>query len=516
MTLLPYPGDQWQIRKPAVTGGGGLVAAQHRSAAEVGAEILRRGGNAIDAAIATACAVGVVEPWMSGIGGGGILLVADPASGTTKAIDYTMTSGRGLNPADYPLAPGHDVGLFGWPLVEGDRNQSGYTSICVPGAVAGFALARERFGTRPWAELLEGAIALAEAGLTVDWPTTLSIAASASDLRRFPASAATYLTDGLPPVPPSFGPPARLSLAALTVTLRRLAVAGPRDFYEGQLARMLAADLAAGGAPVDADDLARYQALEVEPLWTSHAGWRVALTPGLTGGPTAARILARLAAEPTPPPGGAALAAAAEASLAAWEERLATMGHAGPGTCTTHLCVVDRNGMLVTLTNTLLSRFGSKVVLPETGVLMNNGVFWFDPVAGRPNSLQSSVKPLNNMGPLIAGQGDRMTLAIGASGGRSIVPAVVQIAHHVLAHGRDLETAFHSPRIDLVRGTTITVDQGLPPEDLAILQSRVTVEERAPVVHPTAYAVPTAVMLTADGAVGCADHRTPWPAVVAA
>jgi gamma-glutamyltranspeptidase/glutathione hydrolase len=386
----------------------------------------------------------------------------------------------------------------------------------VPGAVAGFALALQRFGTRPWAELLEGAVALAEQGLAIDWPTTLSIAAGASDLVRFPASRAVYLPTGLPPVPPSFGPPGFASMGALADTLKRLAAAGPQDFYAGAIARQLVADLAAGGAPVDADDLARYQAVERDPLLVDHAGWTVALTPGLTGGPTAARILAALAAEPARPPAGAALATAAEASLAAWQHRLDTMGHAGPGTCTTHLCVVDRDGMLVTLTNTLLSRFGSKVVLPDTGILMNNGVFWFDPVPGRPNSMAPGVKPLNNMGPLIGLRDGKGVLALGASGGRSIVPAVVQIAHQVIAHGIDLETAFHAPRIDLVRGTTITVDEDLPAADLAVLQARCTVELRQPAVMPSAYAVPTGVMLTPSGAIGAADHRTPRPAVVAA
>ena len=514
-----HPGDRWQLRKPAVSSRHGLVAAQQPEAARVGAGILARGGNAVDAAIATAFALAATEPWMSGIGGGGVMLIYRADEGRVHAVDYTMTAPRRLDPARYPTVGGVDAGLFGWPLVQDDRNLLGYESIAVPGAVDGFALARERFGSLAWAELIAPAIELAERGMLIDWAASLSISVAARELQRFPASAAIYLADGLPPVPAQWDAPKPLRLGALADTLKRLAKAGPRDFYEGEIARRLVGDLQAGGSRIAADDLSSYRAESLPPLTTRYRGVELALAPGLTGGPTAARVFADFARHqfgaPTPTP--ADFVAYARALSAAYEHRFSALGHAAPGSCTTHLCTIDAAGNMVALTNTLLARFGSKVVLPETGVLMNNGIMWFDPRPGRPNSLAPGVKPLNNMCPLIATRDGQPWFAAGASGGRSILPAVVQIASLLIDFGLSLEDAFHLPRLDLVRGTTITCDTNMAPDAIDALAAGFAIELREPIAYPTGWAVPTAVERRFGGInLAAADPRSPWASVAAA
>ena len=156
MTLSPPPAvsDQFTLTRPAVTGHNGIVACQHYMAAEAGTAVLEAGGNAIDAAVTTALAMGVVEPWMSGIGGGGFMLYGEAATGKVHVIDFGMIAPRALDPSRYELengGSGNDA-LFTWPKVADDRNQVGSESIAVPGAVAGFSAALERFGTIAWVD----------------------------------------------------------------------------------------------------------------------------------------------------------------------------------------------------------------------------------------------------------------------------------------------------------------------------------------------------------------------------
>ena len=154
-------------------------------------------------------------------------------------------------------------------------------------------------------------------------------------------------------------------------------------------------------------------------------------------------------------PDARAYAVWAEALRAAYEERLARMGDVDDrrdSACTTHLCVVDRGGTMVSLTQTLLSPFGSKILSPSTGILLNNGVMWFDPRPGRANSMAPRKRPLSNMCPVIATRERAPWLALGASGGRRILPAVLQIGSMLADCGLDLESAFHTPRIDVSGG----------------------------------------------------------------
>lgn len=511
----------WQLSKQPVVSARGVVAAQHRLAARAGAQILAQGGNAVDAAVAAALAVGVVEPWLSGIGGGGFLVTRSAKDNSVHAVDFGMIAPRRLDPGRYALVGGQDLDWFQWPKVVDDRNINGYEAICVPGAIAGFELAAERFGRLPWRDLISPALALAEAGIPVDWYTSLSIAVDSSALDPFPASRAVYLPDGRAPVTRERAAEQRLHNPALVNTLRRLAEAGPRDFYEGEIARALVADLKAGGCAIDADDLAAYRPRLLAPARLDYRGTTLHAMPGLSGGPTYLAALAALAADPKPPrrPDADAFLAYARAITAAYATRLTTYGHAGvtndPG-CTSHVSVIDAEGNMAALTNTLLSRFGAKVTLPATGILMNNGMMWFDPRPGRPNAIAAGKRPLANMCPIVATRGGTPAFAMGAAGGRQIVPALVQLTSFLLDLGLPLQEAFHTPRLD-ASTSTVLCNARMPADQVTALARAFPTARVEDTVYPVQFAVPNAVQH--DSArrqnVGMVHITTPWPTAVA-
>jgi gamma-glutamyltranspeptidase/glutathione hydrolase len=504
------------VKEPVVSRGG-AVAAQNQKAADVGAGVLAAGGNAIDAAIATAFALAALEPWMSGIGGIGHMLVYDARQRRVQWIDFGPISGRRIDPADYPLSGRPGADLFGWPEVRDDRNIVGYSSIAVPGQPEGMRAAHERFATKPWAELLAPAIGLAEHGIEADWFATLIIAAGAPYLARFPASAEWLLPGGFPPAVDWAGKLPRLKNAALPRTLRRLSEHGARDYYEGALADAIVSDLAAGGSRIDKSDLAGFRARINEPLEIAHAGKRLCVPGGLTAGPTLADALSRLRGKLGPHPDASAFAAYAGALFAASADRLETMGEARTAAeCTTHLSVIDRDGNMVALTQTLLSIFGSKVVLPQTGVLMNNAINWFDPRPGRPNSLGPGKRPLTNMLPVLGFAGDAPWLAIGASGGRRILPAVMQLISFQADFGMRLEAAFHHARIDTSVVGEVAADGRLAPDVRATLARQFKMIDRPSVPYPLAYACPCAVAIEGAGErVALTEGSQPWAGAAA-
>ena len=514
--------ETWQIRKPAVRSAAGLVASQHRAASEIGARVLADGGNAVDAAIAAGFSIPAVEPWMSGLGGGGQMLVWLAAERRAVAIDFGMVAPRRLDPADYPLTGDVAADLFAWPSVEDDRNLQGWHSIAVPTWVAGMELAHRRFASRPWANLLAPAIDLAEGGMPVDWYATLKIATGAAVLNRYAESRATYLPGGFPPAGEWGGPLPTIRLGQLAATLRRLAEAGARDFYEGEIARRLVGDLEAGGSRIGLDDLAAVEAREHDALAIPYRGHTVLAAPGLTAGPTLAHTLAlterRLAPAGTAPDGAAYLAYG-QSLLDAYAERLAGMGDADESrspSCTTHVSVIDRDGNMVALTQTLLSLFGSKVMLPETGILMNNGIMWFDPRPGRPNSIRPGRRPLSNMCPTVLLRDDGSRFALGASGGRRIMPAVFQLVSFLADYGMSVDEAFRQPRIDVSGRDVVTLDRQLAPEIQAAVADVLATETGQHGVYPALFACPNLVGRLADGGdVGAAFVTSPWAMVAA-
>ncbi len=215
-----------------------------------------------------------------------------------------------------------------------------------------------------------------------------------------------------------------------------------------------------------------------------------------------------------PGPGADAFVAYAGSLRAAYAERLERMGAETVAAHTSHLSACDREGNFVALTQTLLSTFGSRVVLPKTGVLMNNGVNWFDPRPGRPNSTAPGKKPLTNMCPLVARRGDVGWFAVGASGGRKILPAVLQMTSFLVDHGLDLETAAHQPRIDVSDPDTVTLDPRLPAATADALAAKFPTRIYEHVAYPGGYACPSAV-LRADGrSEGVGDALSPWSGAV--
>jgi gamma-glutamyltranspeptidase / glutathione hydrolase len=517
-----------QLRKPAVSSKGGIVAAQSRRAAEVGAEVLTAGGDCVDAVIATTFALGTLEPWMSGMGGGGAMVLYRAKENRHEVIDYGMRSPNSLRIEDYPLSGGAASDIFPWPRVKDDRNLQGPGSIAVPGVVAGMEEAHRRHAKMPWKELLAPGAKLAGEGLLVDWWTTLMIASSAAELRRYPASAAAYLQDGLPPNAQwGIKTVVRLPQDRLKATLEQLAARGPRDFYDGEIARSIAADIKAAGGALDVEDLAAFRAYFREPLAIPYRGGKVFATPELTAGPTLASTLRHLQQKLTPgrAPDAAAYTEYALALQAAYRERLSDMGdadgrralgaeHLAPA-CTTHFSVVDRDGNMAAVTQTLLSTFGSKFVTPQTGITMNNGIMWFDPTPGVPNSLAPGKRCLTNYTPVVAETSDGRRLAVGASGGRRILPAVTQLLSFAMDFGMNLDNAIHQPRIDASEGAIVIGDKRLPSPIHDALAARFDYEQARIQTFPMKFACPSVTMRQGTTNSGATESAQPWGDAVA-
>jgi gamma-glutamyltranspeptidase/glutathione hydrolase len=519
-----------QIRKPAAASKGGIVAAQSRKAAEIGAEVLAAGGDCVDAVIATTFALGVLEPWMSGAGGGGAMVLYRAREDKYEVIDYGMRAPDSLRAEDYPLT-GHGAAsdIFPWPRVKDDRNLHGPGSIAVPGVVAGMEEAHRRHARLPWQELLAPSIKLADEGLAVDWWTTLMIASTAADLRRYPASAAAYLVDGLPPNAQwGIRSQVRLPQDRLKAMLTYLAAQGPRDFYQGDLARSIAADIKAAGGALSVEDLAAFRAHLREPLVIPYRGGHVYATPELTAGPTLAHTLRLLQKDLQPAkgsPDASAYTAYATALQSAYRERLQDMGdadgrralgaeHLAPS-CTTHFSAVDRDGNMAAVTQTLLATFGSKFVTPQTGITMNNGIMWFDPTPGTPNSLQGGKRCLTNYNPVLAQAADGRRVAVGASGGRRILPAVTQLLSFVMDYGMNLDTAIHTPRIDASEAAIVIGDVRLPGPVREALAKRFDYEEARTQTLPMKFACPSVVLREGNSNSGATEPFQPWGDAVA-
>lgn len=517
-TPAEHVSQNWQIRKPAARGQGGIVASQSRDAAEAGQHILRAGGTAADAAVAMAFALAVVEPWNSGLGGIGFTQVMKPG-GTPETFDFGPVSPRGLDPSAYPLTGKVASDLFGWPEVVGDVNIHGAKSFVIPSAVAGYKLLLERHGRLPISEILAPAVALAKRGLSKDWFTTLKVASSAHILNLYPESARIYLPGGMPVVGPYQGSPGYFRQGRLADTLERLQHAGLDDFYHGDIAREIVADVQAMEGFLSAEDLSQCEARVLPALLREWKGRTLALANGLTAAPTLLEVLNQMEKVPYGAvPDAAWYAALARAMRAAYADRLAGLGDAEPASaesCTTHLTVADKDGMMVAMTTTLLSSMGSRTVLPGTGILMNNGIMWFDPRPEAKNAIAPNKRPLCNMCPVIALKDGAPEIALGASGGRRIMAAVFQMYSYVADFGLDPEAAAHLPRLDVSAPEGVTADRRLGPEVLAALAADAEVVDVEHATMPVNFACPNVITQGPSGRVGITDVMSPWSAALA-
>ncbi|MBT4074702.1 MAG: gamma-glutamyltransferase [Chloroflexi bacterium] len=484
----------------------GMVVAQHPLGTEIGLEVLQKGGNAVDAAVTTAFAMGVLQPLMNGIGGGGLITV-HMAAGGGGAIDYGMQAPGRATTDEFPLEGGMesmDAGSsrysrnYAWPKVKDDMLSSGYKSIAIPGTVAGLSRALDEWGTISLSDALQPAIKLAEDGFAVGAQFTLSTVARRDLFLRFPATTEIYYPGGYP-IPVG----GKLIQKEHAESLRVLAAGGPDAFYRGEIAQKISADVQANGGLLDVNDFAQYTPfLHRHGKLGEYRGYEIMGLPGPTSGPTVMEILNILSTfELTGTNHGdpATLHIIAEAIKLAASDRFTWMGDpektgapigaltvpeygaeraksisrqaAGPAEAgnpwpfegrekpadfpgpagaaaddgTTHISVVDKDRNAVALTQTNLAYSG--VVNPGVGVMMNNGIGWSCPLPGTVNTIAPHARALNNMTPIVLLKDGELAGALGASGGRRIWTSVLQSLVHYIDQGMSLQEAVQAPRI---------------------------------------------------------------------
>lgn len=452
----------------------GAVSAPRLEAIEAGERLLREGGSAADAAIAGCLVLGVVEPYMTGLGAVGELVHLD-ADGSCSVVDAGGRAPLAATPDLFGDPVGGPSGGYGWPAVEGRRNEVGGSAVCAPRLLAGLAEAHRRFGRLPWARLVEPAIELAEHGWALDFFTEASVFAALADLERYsdgllevtyPRELRTFGLDGMP---------RRLRNPALAETLRRVARDGEDALRSGPVAEAIVGAVQRDGGVLGADDLRAVEAPVHEdcaPL-ADYRGWSLYGSPAPSGAVTAAQVLATLGQGPARErndPGWYADFAAA--CSAAFSDRLERLSGEHALTATTHLSAIDRDGNAVSLTSTLLSLFGSKSGVAEHGFYLNNGMMWFDPRPGSSNSIRPDARALSAVSPVVLVDPARTTrIALGALGGRRIVSAVAQIAAHRVDHGAAIAAAVDLPRVHVETGDC-HVDERLPAETHDALRAR--------------------------------------------
>jgi gamma-glutamyltranspeptidase/glutathione hydrolase len=524
----------------------GLVVAEHPAGAEVGAAILARGGNAVDAAVATAFAMTVVEPFMSTIAGSGTMLVHLARRGETVALNFNGLAPLAAHEAMYRIVGGVSDGLFPWPRTENAANEYGHRSVAVPGSVAGLALALERYGTMTLRDVLAPAIALARDGFESDWYLGLNQAKFVQELSAYPATAKTYLREGRWIYRPAgMQPGDRISYPDLARSLALIAKDGPDAFYRGAIAQAIVEDMAANGGLIGREDLAGYRVLVEPALVGRYRDTDLAFSPGPTGGVTALEILNILGEFPGARVGwqsveGLHLRASAVARAfrdrfehlgdpvmvkAPWD-RLVSREHAreaaaeirrsgprrapGPrptGDCTTHLSVVDRQRNMVALTNTAVSLWGSRVVVPGTGILLNNGMIWFDPEPGKPNSVGPGKRGLVNMVPALGFRRGRPAFTLGAPGGRGIISAIPQVIANLVDGRATAQAAVEAPRVH-TDGGDVLVSTRVGEKALAgLVRKGHRVVPKAESYSTLNFARPVAIRVTARGLeAGCEQY----------
>jgi gamma-glutamyltranspeptidase / glutathione hydrolase len=480
-------GWPFDIAAEPVTSAAAMVVTDAPLATDVGVAVMRAGGSAVDAAIATAFALAVVYPEAGNIGGGGFMVV-HTADGSTAALDFRETA---------PAAASRDMYLDAAGDLT-DRSVLGHLAAGVPGAVMGLWQAHERFGTRPWAELIAPAIALAEDGFIVDSAFARVLASSAARLSGFDASAALFLPGGAP-----LQAGDRWRNPDLAAVLQRIAERGPAGFYEGETANLIVAEMGRGGGIITLDDLRQYRAEWREPVEFEYRGHRViSMPPASSGGITLAimaNILDGYRLDRLGWHSARSLHLVGEAMRRAFADRNHFVGdpdfvqfpqamlvsrdyadalratidtqRATPSAAvrpglgavpepqnTTHFSIVDPHGNAVALTTTINELFGSAVTVAGAGFLLNNEMDDFAAKPGTPNmyglvqgeanAIAPGKRMLSAMTPtIVLDPTGEVLMVTGARGGPRIITAVFQVMSNVIDHGMNVAAAVHTPRV---------------------------------------------------------------------
>lgn len=507
-------GTTFETLKHEVVASEAVVASNHPVASAAGMEILARGGNAVDAAVATAFALTMVEPMMVSIFGGGMINLRDGATGECLTIDNYPVAPATARPDMYEPQGGAD------PLAVVDRrNEVGYLSVGVPGAIPAWsALVAER-GRLSLGEVMAPAIRSAAEGFVASPYLVGCIATASADLARFPASAEVFLPDGVVP-----GPGQRIVRRDYARTLELIARDGPDAFSHGPIGEAVAADMVRNGGLITQEDLTSYSFHRRESVRGTYRGYEiVSVGPTSSGGTHIVQILNILEGFDLARSGFGTvetLHLLAEALKIAFADRAAFLGdpafvdvpvawltsksyaaqrrqqidprRAGAylagqrpespreGANTTHLTVMDRDGNVVAMTQTLQMLFGSKVTVPGTGMLLNNHMSLFDPHPGRPNSIAPGKRMLSSMSPTIVLKDGQPFFALGTPGGSRIFAAVLQAILNVIDHGMTAQEAVEAPRL-WTSGDEVEMEEAFPMEvraQLADLGHRVKVVPR--------------------------------------
>ena len=469
---------------PVVSDRGMVVTAQHL-ATEVGAEVLRRGGNAVDAAVAVGYALAVVYPAAGNLGGGGFMTL-HLADGRETFIDFREKA---------PLAATADMYLGADGNVVKGRSTVGHLAVGVPGTVAGLELARTKFGTMPRRTLVAPAIGLAERGFVLDAGDARMFEVVGDALKADAATAAIFLKDGRPPKAGE-----RLVQKDLAATLKRISAHGNDGFYRGRTADALVASSQMGGGLIRHADLTAYQAVEREPVACDYRGYRiVSAPPPSSGGVIVCEILNVLEGYPLKDLGYRSAQSVhyqIEAMRHAYVDRnsylgdpdfvtnpvarLLDKGYAAKvreaidpakagvskdirpgvppheGVNTTHYSIADRFGNAVGVTYTLNEWFGAKVTAAGTGVLLNNEMDDFTAKRGVPNAyglvqgdanaIAPGKRPLSSMSPTVVSKDGKPVMVLGTPGGSRIITTVVHTILNVVDYGMDVQEAVDAPR----------------------------------------------------------------------
>jgi gamma-glutamyltranspeptidase/glutathione hydrolase len=489
-----------------------MVVSQNALASQVGADVLHEGGTVVDAAVATAFALAVVHPAAGNIGGGGFLIYRG-ADGAGVAYDFRETAPAAASPTMFLVNGRYDE----------HRHHDSAISVGVPGTVAGLHLAWKEYGRLPWPRLLQPAITLARDGFVVTDGLARALAEQIPELEPYPASIAQFTKNGAP-----YESGDRLRQPDLARTLERIAAHGPAGFYEGETARLIEAALKAHGGLITQNDLADYRAKRREPLRGTYRGYELLTMPPISSGGTALlEMLNVLEGYDLKAKGfgsAATIHVMAEAMRRAYADRARFMGdpefnpplpiarltskeyaatlratiredHAAASSPqrfewpaesaeTTHFTVVDEMRNAVSLTYTLEDSYGSKIVVPGAGFLLNNEMGDFNAGPGltdgegligtEPNLAQPGKRMLSSMTPTILAKDGRLFMTIGTPGGRTIINSVLQCIVNVVDFGMNVQEAIDAPRFhhQWLPDEIAYEKFGFSPDTLALLAAR--------------------------------------------